>query len=54
MGIISTSNDQFLIKEVDISLALQEKHPISDLAAASDVVVSELYCLTYLLFKHGT
>ena len=54
LGVVSSSQDRFLIKEVDVSLALQKKHKSSDLEAASDIVVSELYSLTYLLFKHGT
>lgn len=54
MGIISNNHDRFMIKEVDVSISLQKKLKNSDLQAASDIFVSELYSLTYLLFKHGT
>ena len=54
MGVITTSHDRFLIKEVDVSLALSRSLRNSDFIASSDIVVSELYSLTYLLFKHGT
>lgn len=54
MGVIATSHDRFMMKEVDISLALKKSLKNSDILAESDIVVSELYSLTYLLFKHGT
>jgi soluble P-type ATPase len=54
MAIVAGNKDRYLIKEADVSIAIQKNFKVSDLQAAADIVMSDFYGLTYLLFKHGT
>ena len=54
MSIISCPGDKFMIKEANVSVSLDHTRKQSDTLAKTDIRMTNLYALTYLLFKHGT
>lgn len=54
MAVISSAEDQKLIVEADVSIAINARYKQSDALVMSDIIMKDFYSLTYLIFKHGT
>jgi magnesium-transporting ATPase (P-type) len=54
LSIINSSSDRFMANHADITIGLEQKYRSSDSLALSDLNVSELHSLTYIMFKHAT
>ena len=52
-AIISTPEDQFMIKEADLSANFKTKGKSTDIQAVVDVTLKDFTAVSYLLFKHG-
>lgn len=51
---IGSTTDMYMLNEADIKIGLAKKYPSLDNLALSDINISELHALTYILFKHAT
>jgi hypothetical protein len=54
LAAITTSKDRFMLSDADVSVSLQNNSSESKVQAAADIVMSDFYGFTYLLFKHAT
>lgn len=54
MSVIGNSSDMYMLNEADVNIGLVTKYRSSDNIALTDMNVTELYALTYILFKHAS
>lgn len=54
LSIINSSSDRFLANHTDVTIGLKQKYRSSDSLALTDMNVTELHSLTYIMFKHAT
>lgn len=54
LSIIGNASDMYMINEADVSIGLIQKYRSSDNIALTDMNVTELHSLTYILFKHAS
>ena len=54
LSIINSSSDRFMANYADVTIGLRQKFRSSDSLALTDMTVTELHSLTYLMFKHAT
>jgi hypothetical protein len=54
LSIINSSSDRFMANHADITIGLNQKFRSSDSLALTDMTVTELHSLTYIMFKHAT
>jgi hypothetical protein len=54
LSVIGSTTDMYMLNEADIKIGLTQKYPSLDNLALSDINISELHALTYILFKHAT
>lgn len=44
----------YMVNEADVKIGIISKYRSSDMMAMTDMNVSELHALTYILFKHAS
>jgi len=54
LSIINSSSDRFMANHADVTIGLRQKFRSSDSLALTDMTVTELHSLTYIMFKHAT
>lgn len=54
LSIIGNCADMYMINEADVSIGLVQKYKSSDNLALTDMNVTELHSLTYIMFKHAS
>ena len=54
LSIIGNASDMYMLNEADVKIGLIQKYRSSDNMAITDLNVSELHSLTYILFKHAS
>jgi magnesium-transporting ATPase (P-type) len=54
LGVVSSPLDLMLVKNADITIGLNTKNKRTDLLQSVDLHMTDLYGLSYLMFKHGT
>jgi magnesium-transporting ATPase (P-type) len=54
LSVIGNCADMYMINEADVNIGLIQKYKSSDNLALTDINVTELHSLTYILFKHAS
>jgi magnesium-transporting ATPase (P-type) len=54
MSVIGNSSDMYTLNEADVKVGLIQKYRSSDNIALTDINMTELHALTYIMFKHAT
>lgn len=54
LAILGSSEDQNMISTADVTVGLKTKYSKSDNLVKVDIIMNDIYALSYLLFKHGT
>jgi magnesium-transporting ATPase (P-type) len=54
MSIIGNSSDMYMLNEADVKIGLVTKYRSSEHIAMTDLNMTELHSLTYIMFKHAT
>jgi phospholipid-translocating ATPase len=54
MSIIGNASDMYMLNEADVKIGLVTKYRSSDNLAMTDINLTELHALTYIMFKHAT
>lgn len=54
MSVIGNSSDMYMLNEADVKVGLITKYRSSDNIAMTDINMTEVHSLTYIMFKHAT